>query len=53
MGLKWLGGLFYPARWETPLREEVRAFYRRYYHVELEEADLERLLQWSRGRKPW
>lgn len=53
MGLKWLGGLFFPAQWETPLDEEVRTFYRLYYHVDVEGPDLERLLEWSRGSKPW
>jgi iron complex transport system substrate-binding protein len=53
MGLRWLGGLFFPEQWTTPLEEEVRAFYRLYYHVDVSGADMETLIEWSRGRKPW
>ena len=52
MGLKWLAGLFYPQRWDGDLREEARDFYRLYYHVELTEEDLDRLLEWSDGKPP-
>jgi len=52
IGLKWLAGLFYPEQWRGTLREEVRAFYSRYYHVEPTEQDLDRLLQWSEGKPP-
>ncbi|MBK0400429.1 iron ABC transporter substrate-binding protein [Limibaculum sp. M0105] len=52
MGLRWLAGLFYPERWTGDLREEARAFYKHYYHVDLDEADLDRLLEWSKGRAP-
>ncbi|WP_199270404.1 iron ABC transporter substrate-binding protein [Stappia indica] len=52
MGLKWLAGLFYPELWTKDLREETRAFYRLWYHVELSDADLDTLLQWANGRAP-
>lgn len=52
IGLRWLAGLFYPEQWPGTLREEVRAFYSRYYHVEPTEQDLDRLLQWSEGEPP-
>ena len=52
MGLKWLAGLFYPDRWAGNLREDTAAFYRLWYHVELGEAELDRLLQWASGRAP-
>jgi iron complex transport system substrate-binding protein len=52
MGLKWLAGLFYPEEWDADLREEARAFYRLYYHVDLSEEDLDRLLEWSEGTPP-
>ena len=52
MGLRWLAGLFYPEQWDGNLREEARAFYRLYYQVDLGEADLDRLLEWSEGRAP-
>ncbi|MDX5361839.1 MAG: iron ABC transporter substrate-binding protein [Alphaproteobacteria bacterium] len=52
MGLKWLAGLFYPDRWDGDLREETRGFYQLYYHVDLADEDLDRLLEWSKGRAP-
>jgi iron complex transport system substrate-binding protein len=52
MGLKWLAGLFYPEQWDADLREEARAFYRLYYHVDPTEEDLDRLLEWSEGTPP-
>ncbi len=53
MGLRWLGGLFYPERWPTRLGDDVREFYRLFYHVDVEGEDLERLMKWSRGEAPW
>ena len=50
MGLKWLAGLFYPLRWQRDLRAEVREFYRTWYHIDLNDEDLDRLLQWTGGR---
>jgi iron complex transport system substrate-binding protein len=52
MGLKWLAGLFYPERWQGKLREEARAFYRLWYHVDLSEGELDGLLEWASGRAP-
>ena len=52
MGLKWLAGLFYPERWSGSLREDTAAFYRLWYHVDLGEAELDRLLEWANGRAP-
>jgi iron complex transport system substrate-binding protein len=52
MGLKWLAGLFYPEAWGGDLREETRAFYRLYYHVDPTEEELDRLLEWSEGSPP-
>ena len=52
MGLKWLAGLFYPERWSGNLREDTAAFYKLWYHVDLGEADLDRLLEWASGRAP-
>ena len=50
MGLKWLAGLFYPLRWQRDLRAEAREFYRLWYHVDLNDEELDRLLQWTGGR---
>ncbi|MDE0407168.1 MAG: iron ABC transporter substrate-binding protein [Alphaproteobacteria bacterium] len=52
MGLKWLAGLFYPDLWQGELRAETRAFYRLWYHVDLDGPDLDRLLEWAKGRAP-
>lgn len=52
MGLHWMAGLMYPDRWQGDLREDTRAFYELYYHVDLSDDDLERLLEWAEGRPP-
>lgn len=52
IGLRWMAGLLYPDHWEGDLREETRAFYRDYYHVELDDVGLDRLLHWAEGRPP-
>lgn len=52
MGLKWLAGLFYPKRWSGNLREDTAAFYQLWYHVDLGDAELDRLLEWASGRAP-
>lgn len=52
MGLIWMAGLLYPDEWEGDLREDTRAFYELYYHVDLSDAELERLLEWAEGRPP-
>ena len=52
MGLRWLAGLFYPERFPDDLRMATRAFYRLFYHVDLGDADLERLIEWASGKAP-
>ena len=52
MGLIWMAGLLYPDKWEGDLREDTRAFYKLYYHVDLSDEQLERLLEWAEGRPP-
>lgn len=52
MGLRWLAGLFYPERFPDDLRATAREFYRLFYHVELSEPDLERLIEWTNGKAP-
>lgn len=52
IGLAWLAGLFYPQRLPADLRTGTREFYRLYYHVELGEAELDRLIEWADGRAP-
>ncbi|MGU3537504.1 ABC transporter substrate-binding protein [Methylobacterium sp. A54F] len=44
IGLRWLAKLLYPDLFPEPLGATVRTFYRRYYHVDLSEAQLAALL---------
>jgi iron complex transport system substrate-binding protein len=50
IGLKWLAGLFYPDRFDFDLRGETRKFYKLFYHVDLSDAELDRLIEWASGR---
>ncbi len=52
MGLRWMARLFYPDRWDGDLRTETREFYTTWYHVDLADAELDRLLEWAEGRPP-
>lgn len=52
IGLSWMAGLLYPDLWGGDLRAETRRFYRDYYHVDLSDEALDRLLQWAEGRPP-
>jgi iron complex transport system substrate-binding protein len=52
IGLKWLAGLFYPDQINQDLREVASSFYDLFYHVDLTDAELDRLLQWAQGRAP-
>ncbi len=52
MGLKWMARLFYPDRWVGEMRAETRDFYKLWYHVDLSDEELERLLGWADGNPP-
>ncbi len=52
IGLKWLARLFYPESFKGDFAEKVREFYKIFYHVDLTQAELEQLLEWSKGRAP-
>jgi iron complex transport system substrate-binding protein len=52
IGLEWLAGLFYPDQVNQDLRQVTRSFYDLFYHVDLTDAELDRLLQWAKGRAP-
>lgn len=52
IGLKWMAGLFYPDKWAGDIRRETREFYKLWYHVELSDEELERLLEWADGNPP-
>jgi len=44
IGLDWMAATFYPDRHDIDLRERTREFYRLWYHLDLTEAQLDRLL---------
>lgn len=44
IGLDWMAATFYPDRYQIDLRARTRDFYRLWYHVDLTEAQLDRLL---------
>lgn len=44
IGLWWLGKILYPEHFPEDLRTLTRDFYRRYYHVDLSDEQIERLL---------
>jgi iron complex transport system substrate-binding protein len=52
IGLKWLARIFYPDRFTTDFSKTVRDFYKLFYHVDLSDDELERLIEWSKGRAP-
>jgi iron complex transport system substrate-binding protein len=52
IGLKWLTGLFYPEQAPQDLPTVTRDFYKLFYHVDLADPDLDRLLEWTLGRAP-
>ncbi len=50
IGLKWLAGVIYPDRLGLDMRAATRGFYRLFYHVDLDDPQLDRLLAWVDGR---
>lgn len=52
IGLKWLPMLFYPERFQRELRDVTREFYELFYHVSPSEAQIDRLIAWSKGTPP-
>lgn len=45
IGVRWLMAVLYPDLFPQDLREETRGFYHRFYHVDLSQAQLDRLLR--------
>jgi iron complex transport system substrate-binding protein len=52
IGLRWLAGLFYPDKLGHDLRAATRDFYRRFYHIDPSDAELDTLIAWSKGEAP-
>ncbi|KAB1070237.1 iron ABC transporter substrate-binding protein [Methylobacterium planeticum] len=55
IGLRWLAAILYPDLFPQPLAEATRDFYRRYYHVALDPAQVDALLAGARpgeGKPP-
>ncbi len=50
IGLKWLARLFYPDSMSFDIRAETRNFYKLFYHVDLSDEELDRLIEWASGR---
>jgi iron complex transport system substrate-binding protein len=48
LGLQWLARLFFPDRYPIDMRAETREFYKLFYHVELTEGQIDRLLERAR-----
>lgn len=49
LGVKWLGNLLYPELYPCDIEAEVRDFYRLFFHIDLTDAQLERLLARARA----
>ncbi|HHV38053.1 MAG TPA: ABC transporter substrate-binding protein [Tepidimicrobium sp.] len=45
LGIKWLGNLLYPDIFDYDIEDEVREFYRKFYHYELREYEIGKLLR--------
>jgi iron complex transport system substrate-binding protein len=48
LGLQWLARLFFPDRYPIDIRTQTREFYKLFYHVELTEVQIDRLLERAR-----
>jgi iron complex transport system substrate-binding protein len=45
IGLKWLANLLYPDRFKMDIREEAKTFYKLFYHRNLTDAELNKVLE--------
>ncbi|EGP09769.1 periplasmic binding protein [Bradyrhizobiaceae bacterium SG-6C] len=52
IGLRWLAHLFHGARFSFDIRQDTRAFYKLFYHVDVSDADLDTLIAWADGKPP-
>lgn len=52
IGLPWLANIFHGERFAFDIREDTRAFYKLFYHVDVSDADLQTLIAWADGKPP-
>lgn len=52
IGLPWLASIFHGERFAFDIREDTRAFYKLFYHVDVSDADLQTLIAWADGKPP-
>jgi iron complex transport system substrate-binding protein len=45
LGLQWVGDLVYPDLWDLDIKETTKEFYRLFYHYDLSDAQLAKLLE--------
>ena len=45
IGIQWLGNLVYPQLYNVDIKQEVKNFYELFYHVSLDDAQLEKILR--------
>ncbi|AEE90626.1 ABC-type transporter, periplasmic subunit [Tepidanaerobacter acetatoxydans Re1] len=51
LGLKWLGNLLYPEVFDYDIKKEVKYFYEQFYHYQLTEEELAKLVDTSTRRQ--
>ncbi|WP_026597292.1 iron ABC transporter substrate-binding protein [Methylobacterium sp. 77] len=52
IGLRWLAGLLHPGLFPEPMEGVTRDFYRRFYHLDLDAAQLRTLMKDSEATRP-
>lgn len=52
IGLPWLANIFHGDRFPFDMREDTRAFYKLFYHVDVSDPDLQTLIAWADGKPP-
>lgn len=45
LGVKWLGNLLYPEKFDFNIRSETKEFYQKFYHYQLTEQELDEILK--------
>lgn len=45
IGIKWLGNLLYPDKFNLDIKKETKEFYKKFYHVDLTDDDLDEILK--------